>query len=147
MISGKTEAIWEKWYPWIFASISAMCSYFFNLSTNIITVFLSEITTVAAIFIGFLGTLAGILLTTQSKAVSFMKEIGKLEPVLGYIWGSIRLLFLLIIVSVGLQAIKLPNGSLFSLIWVFIFTVAIISAYRALDISLSLLRSVSKCKD
>jgi len=84
---------WERYYPLIGAIIAGMCAYFVptvkSLLTDLSPTVLSAGISMASIFIGFMATMAGVILATSSKAVAFMKKVGKLEQLVAFIWSSI----------------------------------------------------------
>lgn len=141
--SGRSALIWERHYPVIFASLSVGVAVVFDFDIKLVEDIFSELITGSAIFIGFISTLAGIILTSQNKAIHFMKQINKLDGVMSYIWNSIRMLFVFIGLTITVQLIsEIPYW--LTLSWVFVGVLALTATFRSLDITLALLRSVAR---
>lgn len=146
----KREKIIEQYYPLVGATVVALAGLEFGfdimgdgekslpLITNAITI--------SSIFIGFLGTMAGIILGSNSKAVLFMRRIGKLQPLLRYIWGAIGSSFALLGLSFFLQLVpqKLARVPFFSLIWLFVASLAVLSTHRGIFVTINLLYSIAE---
>jgi hypothetical protein len=143
--------IFEKFYPVIFSLIiTGICIYKRFVIIRGETI-LDNASTITSIFIGFLGTLAGIILSSNSMTIRFMKRINKLSILLNYIWKSIQWSFIFLGLTIILQ-INLPqstdNKSLYlTAAWIFSGSYSLLLTHRAISISTILLRSASDSED
>ena len=128
----------EQYYPLAGAIIASIVANYFNFKTDDYPQLVSNTLTITAIFIGFMGTLAGILLGTNSKVITFMIRIGKLSAVMRYIWRAIHMSFVFIAVSFFLLVGKNINQELWSLVWVFFGLYSILLTHRGITVAATL---------
>lgn len=142
-------SLWiEKLYPWIGSATLAITGVAFSFDMFQIDSSLpitSNTITISSIFIGFMGALAGIILSSDSGPVKFMKSIGKLRAILKYILEAIISSFVLLSFSLiyqlfpKLAAIPLLTSAL----WLFVCGLAILMTFRATHVTVYLLLSVA----
>lgn len=151
MISFKPQQLYEKIYPYLFSIAAAYLAYKYghNLGFKVTDTQISNTTTIASIFMGFLGTSYGILLSASSKRIEWAKGKQVLwKSILGFFNQSFISNFLLCVYSIALST-SAAHGLYFELekwifvIWVLLITLSIISFYRAMRILLGLLKSDS----
>ena len=137
----------ERLYPWVISIIVFLLSWFLNVNIARIEQLpsiMANAITVAAIFIGFMGAMAGIILGSNSKVIQFMKRIGKLPYLLSFIWISIISSFLFLFVSFFIQLF--PNVPaqyyLISPLWLSIGTLSVFCTFRGIHITITLISSM-----
>lgn len=135
----------EKFYPFAAATASAVGGFFFNFDLNNYPMLLSNAVNISAILLGFMGTLAGIVLSSNSKAIKFMKKIDKLSSLFGYIWGSIQSSFIFLLASICLQLFPslIKNHIWISEAWLFLGVCSIFLTHRGVSVSIALLHSAA----
>lgn len=142
-----TKKQWEASYPLVGACAIAIVSVAFPFDPRSKGALLASAVTVVTVTVGFLAAIATILLTIRSKALEFMKRVGKFGGVLDFIWASARwsAVFLLASAIVYFLPDKISGwyGRGLSGIWSFLGTLALLMIYRAMDISLMLLASAA----
>jgi hypothetical protein len=140
---------WEKWYPLLVAAAVSIVARFvpplYSAFPNVSSEVLSGALNIAAIFIGFIATVASILMSINSRAVQFMKRIGKFHLLMNFIWWSLRSSFLFLGVSIVLLMFKdRPADPLkwyLGFTWVFLGLWSLLSTYRAIDIAVILIQN------
>lgn len=133
----------EKHYPLVGAALITGVSYYLNFNIQIYPSVLTNALTITAIFIGFMGTLAGILLGSSSKPIRFMKRINKLSTLLKYIWTSIQWSFIFLFITIILQFLPTlyKNYLYVTTAWVFTGSYSLLLTHRGISITTILLRS------
>ncbi|MGB9661920.1 MAG: hypothetical protein ACPL5F_07860 [Moorellaceae bacterium] len=139
------EVLIERYYPLIGAVILSGLAFFLRL--NIIKdypLIVSNSITITSIFIGFEGTLAGVILGSNAKAIKFMKRIGKLQIVMRYLFESIQACFAFLAFSIALLFSPIFDKLIYvSLIWFFLGVFSALLTYRAITIAVILLMAAA----
>lgn len=143
---------WERYYPLLGAIVAGLGAYFIpgvsaalsGLSIDALSAGIN----MSSIFIGFMATMAGVILATSSKAVAFMKRVGKLEQLVAYIWSSILTSFVFLIVCTTILVLT-NKGVPFILanqgwLWLSTCTWSILTTARATHITMILVRNSAK---
>ncbi len=143
----------ERFYPLACAMVITLIAVFLKFSLlsylSSLPNIMGTVVTITSIFIGFLSTLAGILLSSNSKAIRFLKRIDKLSGLVRYIRLAIEWLFILLFVSFGLQLNPdlISFSWYISIAWVFIAAYGLLLSFRAVRCSMNLLLSISSNND
>lgn len=137
----------EQRYPLAGAIAATLFAYVLNFNLSKYPDLVSNTLTITAIFIGFMGTLAGILLGTNSKVISFMKKIGKLSAVMKYIWSAIHISFIFVAISFVLILNSQFKQNYWTYIWVFFGVYSLLLTHRGITVAAELLRSVADNKE
>lgn len=134
----------EKTYPFAVAVIVTGVGVLIDFNLTTVKSMIPNAITITAMFIGFTGTLAGILLSSNSKAILFMKKIGKLTELFRYIWLAIQWSFLFLVYCI---VIEISPGLLsyigISYLWLFLASYSLLLIYRGISVTVSLLNSIS----
>lgn len=134
----------EKAYPLVIAAFTTAIGIFLKFNLASAESILPNAITITAMFIGFIGTLAGILLSSNSKAILFMKKIGKLTELFRYIWLAIQWSFLFLIYCIIIQFLPgLKYQGIISYLWLFLASFSLLLIYRGISVTVSLLNSIS----
>jgi len=133
---------WERNYPYLVSFLLVAIVLIFNLNLSLSQVLPTAITA-ASIVAGFLSTLATILLSIDSKGIRFLKRIKKFGTIINYLWAAIRWAFAFVVLSSILQMLRQQNRWQI-ILWLLVGIITFTSAFRAIDISLAILRSVSE---
>jgi hypothetical protein len=139
----------ERTYPYVIALIAGFAAWHFKVSpapTKLDGMLTSAIS-VSAIFLGFLGTAKAMLLSFRSSKFSWIKSkpiVWKL--LLGYLKVAFQTSLLACLYSLFLlvfDANLLPEAVKPFVIplWVFVFTVAVVTFYRVVSVFFAILSS------
>jgi hypothetical protein len=124
----------EKYYPLVISVTLSIFTYIIGFDIKHYPELAASSLTITAIFIGFMGTLAGILLSANSKAIRFMKKVNKLSSVLGFILHAIHASFVFLALSLTLQITTTKMPYFFSYLWVFFGFFALFLTYSVFGI-------------
>jgi len=129
---------WEGNYPYVAGVLAFALALVFRPALNLGSV-LGTAVTIAAIWMGFLGTMAGILMAMESRFIVFLKRVDKFGVILDYIWFAVAWSFLFLLLSLAIQLLRLDHWSL-TAAWLSLGTVALLATYRALDTTITVIR-------
>lgn len=138
---------WERWYPLMVSALVTLAGVIFFPLSGLMAELLDTGMTIAAVLIGFVGTIASILMSHDSRSVRFMKKIGKFDGLLRFLWDAIRMSFIFLAMSVvariaAKSQFNVP-ADLTAIVWFFFGMWSLLSTYRAIKISMILIhRSV-----
>jgi len=130
---------WERYYPFLIGALIFLVLVFTRPPIDVRPVLVTAIT-IASIALGFLGTLAAVLLSINSNAIAFLRQIGKFGDILDYIWAGVHWTFFLTLASFVLQFVDC-NHWFINAAWLALVAVALLTTFRAIDISTKILRS------
>lgn len=139
--------LWERNYPLVLAIILLLLSVGIRPDPTLLREMLPSAVTIGSIIIGFLGTIASILLGIDSKAIEFLRRIEKFGLVLDYIWKAIRWSFVFLIISVVFTVRPTWWKEPWLHIWVFFGAFAFGLTFRAIDVATAVLRAAAMRKD
>ncbi len=134
----------ERVYPYILALLLAGVAYQYQFDlSKYQTDVLDNSTTITSIFIGFLGTLAGIVFGSNTKAIRFMRKINKLSGFYSYSWAAINWSFAFLVYNIFLQLSPstLRISALYTTAWAFLGALSLLLTYRFITISIKLLHA------
>jgi|GEM_PF-6094113 len=136
----------EKWYPLIVSIFISGFAYHKCFFLNNYESLLTSSLTIISIFIGFVGTLAGIILSSNGKAIAFMKQIGKLALLMSYIWRSLEISFIFVFYCILLVIYPtlITTHTWISSVWAFIGSYSLLLIHRSITRSVSLLKSAAE---
>lgn len=136
---------WERLYPFLIAvgitvlvwRIPATAALIGNLSGDVVSAGIN----IGAIFIGFVATVASILMSINSEAVKFMKRVGKFHVLMNFLWWSIRASFVFVLVSLVwyVAPSQTTMQEILGYAWVFAGAWTLLTTYRATDIAMGLI--------
>jgi len=133
----------EKFYPLFFAALITSF-YFLYVKYPVNSTSLTTAITFSSVFVGFCCAIAGIIMSSNSEAINFIKKIKKLNPLLNFIWHAILWNFILLVTS-SIAVFICSDSSVMpavpSTIWVFISTYALFLTFRCVYITMILLKS------
>lgn len=134
----------EKYYPLVGASMALLMGMHFKFDLSQHPSLVVNLLTISSIFFGFIGTLAGIILSSNSNAIQFMKRINKLDELYKYIIKALQFTFTFILYCILIQVCPyFLNQRPFIWIWIFLGTFSILLVYRAISITATLLKSAT----
>lgn len=139
----RTAKIIETYYPIAFAITVTGISWHFQPDPDELKALLETAINVGSIIIGFLGTMASILLGTTTRAIAFLKTVRKFSLIVEYIWSAVRWSFSFVAVSVLFQVYSRWWKVPWIYAWVFLGAFASAVTFRAVDIALTVLRSIA----
>lgn len=133
----------ESYYPAAGTVLITAFAIILNFDLKLYSSIVTSALTITAIFIGFIGTLAGIILTSNSKAIAFMQRINKLPILFNYIWGSLQFSFLFVFYCILIEVYPplLSKSLWFSSLWAALGSYSLLLIHRAITISITLLKS------
>lgn len=134
----------EIWYPFAGAVVLSILSHVFEYNIFGLEDLPTTVITITAIFVGFISTLAGLLLSSESKGISKMKQLDKYSITLKYCWRAVRLSFLLILINVVLIIYPKIDYHWASTLWTFLTTWTYLSIFRGVDVALSAINQSAK---
>lgn len=139
--------LWERHYPLAVAIALLLLSFSVPPDPSLLRGLLPNCITIGSIIIGFLGTIASILLGVDSKAIEFLRRIEKFGLVLDYIWKAIRWSFVFLILSVVFEVRPDLWKHPWLHIWIFFGSFAVGLTFRAIDVATAVLRAAASRKD
>lgn len=134
----------EIWYPFVGAIILSLLSHKFGFDVLALEDLPTIGITVTSIFIGFISTLAGLLLSSDSKGISRMKQLKKFKLTLKYCWKAVRLSFLFIVLNIFLIIYPDIEYHWVSTVWVFMVSWTYLAIFRSVDVSLGAINHSSE---
>lgn len=149
-----SEAI-ERWYPYVLSfviTIFYLCFHRLIDATSTAKALFPVVTSISAIAVGFLLTSQSIILSIDERSViKGLKQGEVYGHLVGYVVKAVNWSFVTTIVTgIGmvLSLHENANGWIFSVIftglWVFITTTAVMCCYRVIRIFSKILRQLAK---
>jgi hypothetical protein len=138
--------VWiEEYYPMFLAITFGALSYYLKFTLIGYDLLITNSLTIITIFIGFVGTLSGIILSSNGKSIAFMKKIGKLSILLSYIWRSLHVSFIFVFYCILLEVNKslINSYDWVSWLWCFLGVYSLLQIHRAITRSAVLLKSAA----
>lgn len=135
----------ERYYPAAGTVLITAFAIILNFDLKLYSSIVTSAFTITAIFIGFIGTLAGIILTSNSKATAFMQRINKLSVLYSYIWGSLQLSFVFVFYCILIEVYPplLSISLFFSWLWAALGSYSLLLIHRSITVSITLLKSAA----
>lgn len=129
----------EKWMPFILASVGAYLWHFLQLSLPVGENVLGSSLTIGAIFAGFLATAKAILMSLDSPVMKRIKETSYMNELVMYLAQAIWLSFSFCVVSLVGYFLNTANYW-FGLVWIWIAISMAVAFIRFTNIMLKILK-------
>lgn len=144
------RAACERWYPLVLSAAAAGFAAKVVPSFGLGGQLLSGIMGAAAAQAGFVGIMAVLLTATDTPAVRFMKRVRKFGTLLGYLRFSVMASLAFLVISAVIQLAGFteqplaPVGLCVRSAWLFCGALSVLSAYRAVSASMTLMRGAGR---